>query len=78
MRSVAPEHVLFPVGYRNRYGFPHPTVIARYRELGVHRIDTARSGAIRIVFDGSGREPVLESQRMRRYWHRSATVPPDP
>lgn len=78
VRSVAPERVLFPVGYRNRYGFPHPAVVARYRESGVHGIDTARAGAIRIVLDGSGREPVLESQRMRRYWHRPATVPPDP
>ena len=29
--AVAPEHALFPAGYRNRYGFPNPRVLERYR-----------------------------------------------
>lgn len=75
--AVAPESVLFPVGYRNRYGFPHPAVTARYRDLGVRMLDTAHSGAIRIRLGVDARELVQESLRARRYWHLSAPVPPD-
>jgi competence protein ComEC len=78
VQAVAPEVVLFPVGYRNRYGFPHPTVTARYRNLGVRMFSSAEAGAIHIQLGAHGREPVLERQRARRYWHLPATVPPDP
>lgn len=78
VQAVAPELVLFPVGYRNRYGFPHPSVAARYAGFGVRGLDTAQSGAIQLVLGGNGRDPVEESRLARRYWHRPATVPPDP
>lgn len=77
VRAIAPESVLFPTGYRNRYRFPHPLVTARYRELGVRMLDTAETGAIHFRLGAQWREPVLERQRVRRYWHLSATVPPD-
>jgi len=50
--AVHPEHVFFTLG-RNRFGFPHPEVVARYRAIGsgVHRTDT--EGALTVTCDGS-------------------------
>lgn len=78
VQAVAPERVLVPAGYRNRFGFPHPTVTARYRALGAQILTTADSGAIHIRLGAQGSDAALERLRSRRYWHLSAAVPPDP
>lgn len=48
---VRPEHVVFCVGWRNQFGFPHDDVAERYRRRGVvtHRTDT---GAVAFQSDG--------------------------
>ena len=48
VNAVGPEYVLFPAGYRNRFGFPKPDVLARYRESGAHTLDTAINGAVQV------------------------------
>lgn len=71
LTAVAPQLALFPVGYRNRYGFPKPEVVARYRRRGVRLLDTARHGAIEIHLGGGGGIGRVETYRQRatRYWH---------
>jgi competence protein ComEC len=66
--AVAARHVLFAVGYRNRYGFPHPEVAARYRAADARLHDTAGQGAITVRL-GAG-DIAVESwrQQARRYW----------
>ncbi|OGT45285.1 MAG: DNA internalization-related competence protein ComEC/Rec2 [Gammaproteobacteria bacterium RIFCSPHIGHO2_12_FULL_41_20] len=44
--AVLPHYVLYATGYRNRYHFPHPSVVEAYRLRGVTQLDTARFGAI--------------------------------
>jgi competence protein ComEC len=46
--GVGARHVLFAVGYRNRWGFPKPAVVARYRKVGAAIWATDRDGAIRL------------------------------
>ncbi|HFD92230.1 MAG TPA: DNA internalization-related competence protein ComEC/Rec2, partial [Gammaproteobacteria bacterium] len=69
--AVAPEHVLFPVGYRNRYRLPAEAVVARYRRLGARLWDSARHGAISVVLDAGGGLSPPRAHRLvqRRYWH---------
>ncbi len=71
IEAVAPQYVLFPVGYRNRWGFPRPSVVERYQQLGAYMFDTARHGAISVVVPPKG-EVSLSSYRetRRRYWHQ--------
>ncbi len=63
VNAVDPEYVLFPVGYRNRFGFPKPDVVARYRATGAHILDTATDGAVRMrleagrVIEAAGYRP---------------------
>ena len=70
VQAVKPDYVLFPVGYRNRFGFPRPEVVARYRAIGAELFDTARSGALQLRIGGG--EPlriVAHRWFSKRYWH---------
>lgn len=69
--TVRPRFVLFPVGYRNRYGFPRPAVVARYRGAGARILDSATHGAItfRLTARGPLGAPITYRQAERHYWH---------
>jgi competence protein ComEC len=43
---VHPQYVLYAIGYRNRYHFPYPAVMATYKEFGAIQLDTVIMGAI--------------------------------
>ncbi len=46
LNDVGAKVVLFPIGYRNRYHFPHPSVIARYEQLQTTMYNTVMNGAM--------------------------------
>ncbi len=64
--AVRPDYVLYPTGYRNAYGFPHPQVTARYRRDHVSQWNTAATGAIEIRF---GRRISTPAAYRRQHWH---------
>lgn len=69
IKAVEPLWVLYPVGYRNRYGFPRPLIAERYRRAGVQEIVSYQSGAVSLTL-GKGRlEPRAWRKLSRRYWH---------
>jgi competence protein ComEC len=70
INAVAPEVVLLPLGYRNRFGFPDPEVMDRYGELGVTVLDTVNQGAITIsVHQKRGLEIHPGARQIdKRYW----------
>ncbi len=49
VRAVCPEIALVSAGYRNRWGFPRPEVIRRWRSIGAALIDTGQSGAVTLL-----------------------------
>ena len=57
--AVAPMAVWFPVGYRNRWDFPKPEVVDRYRATGAVLGDSVTDGALRMCFR-PGLEPRLD------------------
>ncbi len=67
--AVAPQLVLFPVGYANRYGHPHPLVEARFREFGAKLLRTDRLGSITLRFTREGIDVSAWRQTEHRYWH---------
>ena len=71
LERVRPRYVLFPVGYRNRWGFPSREVVGRYQELGAVLLDTASSGAITLRLPATGFLPPPEAYRRiaSRYWN---------
>ena len=52
LRSVAPEFVIVSAGWRNRFGFPHPSVMERYRRYNCKVFQTAVHGGVYLVSDG--------------------------
>ncbi|HKT32037.1 MAG TPA: DNA internalization-related competence protein ComEC/Rec2 [Gammaproteobacteria bacterium] len=61
IEAVAPRVALFPVGYRNRWGFPNPQVVQRYRDAGARLLDTVSSGTVEMRL-WPGQEPVVVSR----------------
>lgn len=68
--AVHPQYVLFPVGYRNRYGHPKADVAARYQALNAQMFDSAQHGAITFKL-GPTRltKPDTYRQSGGKYWH---------
>lgn len=69
--AVSARYALFPVGYLNRYHFPHPVVTARYMRQGAQIVESAEAGALTFRFDRVGNIIAIERFRdtHRRYWH---------
>ena len=67
--AVRPRWVLYPVGYRNRYGFPVAGVAARYRQAGVDGYASYETGALSMVLGGGDLQPGRWRPSARRYWH---------
>ena len=69
LKQVAPKTVLIPAGYKNRFAFPHPKVLARYKAINANWWNTADSGAL--VVETSDNELVIKSMRAehRKYWN---------
>ncbi len=70
--TVKPACALVPDGRLNRYGFPHPAVVARYRDRGIAWYETADAGALTIESDSPHRCAVSRYRHdHRRYWQTS-------
>lgn len=71
IEAVSPGYALASAGYRNRYGFPRPEVVARWRAAGAEVVQTADSGAVIFLLGQQGGigEPTLYRRENRRYWH---------
>jgi len=49
---LRPAAVIFSCGRSNRFGHPHPAVVARYEALGTEMFSTAEDGAVFVETDG--------------------------
>lgn len=65
---VDPRWAIASAGYRNRYGHPHPDVVARYRARGISFFNTAWSGAVIATVSRSGIEVRRWRELRPRYW----------
>jgi competence protein ComEC len=68
---VDPKYVLFATGYRNRYHFPHPSVVKLYQEKNVIAYNTAATGAIQFQLNSTEVKlaPGLYRQHHKHYWN---------
>ncbi len=66
VQQLVPQRVIMPVGWRNRYHFPHPQVLDRYQSVQADIYHTSESGAI--SFDSNTREISQYRDQKRSYW----------
>jgi competence protein ComEC len=79
VRAVRPRVVVFPVGYRNRFGHPHQEVVRRYLDEGARIYRTDRDGAVAMTIQSDGAISVTPYRALyRRYWQTQLTGDPVP
>ncbi|MGD8980662.1 MAG: DNA internalization-related competence protein ComEC/Rec2 [Desulfobacterales bacterium] len=52
LEKVTPEVVVISSRYKSRFGFPHPSVLKRYKATGCRVFETAHNGAVSVRTDG--------------------------
>ncbi len=52
LKKVAPDIVVISSRYNSRFGFPHPSVLKRYQDMGCRVFETAQNGALSMRTDG--------------------------
>ncbi len=67
--DVHPRYVLFPVGYRNRYHFPHKSVIEKYQQIHASLFSTDTSGTIQFDLAENISAPTQYRLEKQRYWN---------
>ena len=67
---VSPRWALIPASYLNRFGFPHPLVLARYRARGIAAMTTGEGGALTLEVNGKTAGPQPYRAGHRRYWRQ--------
>ncbi|MFO7543341.1 MAG: DNA internalization-related competence protein ComEC/Rec2 [Thiobacillus sp.] len=68
--AVQPRYGVFTVGYRNRFGHPHPQVVSRFREQDARILRSDTSGLITLTFGETGVDASAFHPNDRRYWQR--------
>ncbi|MDP1926099.1 MAG: DNA internalization-related competence protein ComEC/Rec2 [Thiobacillus sp.] len=72
VEQVQPQISVFTMGYRNRFGHPHPQVVSRFREQDAHILRSDRGGLIKLTFSEAGVATSEYRPSRRRYWQVSA------
>lgn len=67
--ALRPSVVIYSAGYRNRWNFPRPEVLSRWRALGAKQYVTGMHGAVTVRFR-SNQEPQVTTERcdIPRLW----------
>lgn len=68
LKQVAPQLILIPAGYFNRFHFPHSLVLERYQKIGANWLNTAEQGAISLRSTNETLKVVSERQNKQHYW----------
>lgn len=68
VRTLSPDYVLYATGQDNRWRFPRPEVVSRWRWQGAMSWDTARDGAVQVRFEPGAPQPQVRGHRRRHYW----------
>ena len=70
---LRPSLAIVAAGYRNRWGFPKPDIVARWESVGARVLTTGQIGAVsrRYCSGKAAGRLRLERDYARRYWHDS-------
>jgi competence protein ComEC len=70
LQALQPRLALVQAGYRNRFGHPAESVVARYRAQGIALFESSLCGAATWRSNAPGHVR-CERQERQRYWHHA-------
>ncbi|HYP67717.1 MAG TPA: DNA internalization-related competence protein ComEC/Rec2, partial [Thiobacillaceae bacterium] len=68
VQAVGARQVIFTMGYRNRYGHPHWSVVSRFRASGAGLYRTDRAGELTFMLAAEAIRPQGWRRAHHRYW----------
>ncbi len=71
--AVQPRFALVQAGYRNRFGHPAPSVLARYEQGAARVVDSPHCGAM-IWRSQRAHEITCQREQSLRYWHHRMPI----
>lgn len=73
IQAVSPDYALYPVGERNRYGFPKAAIWQRYAANGSTNLSVAQKGALIFHLQRGQRltPPTCWRETSKHYWHNA-------
>ena len=71
IKAIHPSIILYATGYRNRYHFPHESIVMAYAGMNTRQFNTAETGAIRFNLEKGKTTLLPEIYRAtnKRYWY---------
>jgi competence protein ComEC len=69
VQATRPSHVIVSAAYANRWNFPRPEVVARWRDIGADILATGDSGAVTVSVSADGVSVEQKRRHRVRYWH---------
>jgi len=69
IETVDPEVVIFSSGYRNKYGHPHPHILARWARTTARPYRTDSDGTVLLDTEGERMKTAAWREIHPRYWH---------
>ncbi|MGB7754909.1 MAG: DNA internalization-related competence protein ComEC/Rec2 [Salinisphaera sp.] len=71
LNAVDPAIALVSTGWHNRWGFPRPVVVSRYRARGIDLFNTATAGALQLAWPAPHAPRVVRWRwHHRRFWQQ--------
>lgn len=68
LSKVRPQAAIHTQAEGNRWGFPHPAVVARFDEVGARQFSSGSDGAVQFVSTSSGLSVRTSKQGRQRIW----------
>ena len=70
IEATHPEAVIFSSGYRNRYGHPHPHILARWARTAARPYRTDSGGTVLLKTENGRMKTDTWREIHPRYWHK--------
>ncbi|WP_166423703.1 DNA internalization-related competence protein ComEC/Rec2 [Paraglaciecola sp. 20A4] len=74
INAIAPDYVIFSQGFMNRWGFPRPEVLKRYKQTDATLLRTSEQGQIQLTIDNGTIKVKSFREDIYPYWYANRQI----